>query len=91
MTCWLLPAEKNRFYNFGRKLSDTVVRTYPISEITAANISFLFGRRTYMKAVIQLVNHKDINTIVTRLEVTLLISQLERNGEKSIECNSSDS
>ena len=44
-----------------------------------------------MKAVIQLVNHKDINTIVTRLEVTLLISQVERNGEKSIECNSSDS
>ena len=37
-----------------------------------------------MKAVIQLMNHKDTNAILTRLGV---ISQMERNSEKSIECD----
>ena len=35
-----------------------------------------------MKAVIQLMNHKDTNAILTRLGV---ISQMELNSEKSIE------
>ena len=48
----------------------TVVRTYPITEITPAIISVPFGRKINRKGETQLVNHKDTNTIVTRLGVT---------------------
>ena len=47
-----------------------VVRTYPRTEITPAAISMPFGRKIYRKAATQLVNHKDTNTIVTRMGVT---------------------
>ena len=48
----------------------TVVRTYPITEITPGIISMPFGRKITRKGKMQLVNHKDTNTIVTRLGVT---------------------
>ena len=47
----------------------TVVGTYPITEITPAIISVPFGRKINRKGETQLVNHKDTNTIVTRLGV----------------------
>ena len=46
-----------------------VVKTYPIIKITAVTISLLVGRKTNMKAVIQLINHKDTNAILTPLGV----------------------
>ena len=47
----------------------TVVKTYPIIKITAVTIPLRVGRKTNMKAAIQLINHKDTNAILTRLGV----------------------
>ena len=41
----------------------------PIINITAVTTSLLVGGKTNMKAVIQLINHKDTNAILTRLGV----------------------